>query len=98
MEYYMANLPTENISKANGAAHDFKSKVMTAENQLETMTKNAGERVGQMASEFATATSDYVKTGRDYVQDNPVKGVAIAAAAGAVVGCILTLALRSSRQ
>lgn len=95
----MSNNISESISsKTNGATQDFKSKAMNAEHQLEAMTRNAGERVGRMASDLASTTSDYAKASREYVQENPVKGVAIAAAAGAVAGCLLTLAFSGRRH
>lgn len=64
---------------------------------LEQLAKDAGKKVGDMGSEIAAKASTYVKTGREYVAENPVKGVAIAAAAGAVVGSLLTLGLRRNK-
>lgn len=59
------------------------------------MSYDAGKKIGAMASDFTNKTSDYVKTSRDYVKENPTAGVAIAAAAGVVAGSLLTMALRS---
>lgn len=58
------------------------------------MSYDAGKKIGAMASDFTNKTSDYVKTSRDYVKENPATGVAIAAAAGVVAGSLLTMALR----
>ncbi len=90
----MENSKTDILSKSNGAAHDFKNKIQNTEKSLEKMSMEAGEKAGAMVSTFAHSTADYVETGRDYVKENPVKGVAIAAAAGLVVGSLMTLALR----
>ncbi len=90
----MANPTAETMNKANGATHEFKNKVLGAEESLEKMSHNVGERIGAMASDVAHASSDYVRTGRDYVKENPAKGLAIAAATGLVVGSLLTMVLR----
>jgi ElaB/YqjD/DUF883 family membrane-anchored ribosome-binding protein len=58
------------------------------------MSHNAGKKIGEMTSNFAHSSSEYVKSGRDFVVHNPAKGVAIAAATGAVVGSLITLAMR----
>lgn len=94
----MANINTDISNKANGSATDFKSKVMNGEHQLEKMAKGAGERVGAMASDFANTTADSMKLGREYVKENPVKGVAIAAATGLVVGSLLTMIMGSRKD
>ena len=48
-------------------------------------------RVGEIATGIADTTTDYVKSGCQYVKENPYKGVAIAAGVGAAVGCIFGL-------
>ncbi|MEQ1878053.1 MAG: hypothetical protein ABL958_15530 [Bdellovibrionia bacterium] len=67
---------------------------------LEKVAHDAGEKIGTIASDFAHSTSDmaksasdYVVTGREYVKENPFKGVAIAAVAGVVAGGILAMAM-----
>ncbi len=97
----MANLITENQSKLNGpssAGNDFKSKIQYAEKQLEKGVHDTGERMGQMASNIVDQSTEYVKSGRDFVKENPGKGIAAAAAAGVVVGSLLTLFLRRRNQ
>ena len=90
----MANITTEPTSKPNGATQDFKNRALGAENHLEKFAQEAGQKIGTAASGLATSASEYVKTSREYVKENPAKGVAIAAAAGAVVGSLLTWAMR----
>ena len=50
--------------------------------------------IGNKMNRMASTASEYAKNGREYVSDNPVKGVAFAAVTGAVVGSILTMAMR----
>ncbi len=61
---------------------------------LEKITRDAGERAGEAVSHFASSAKQYYDGSREYVKSNPVKGVAIAAAAGLVTGGLLSLALR----
>lgn len=92
----MANLTNETMNKTNGMAHDVRSKAQGAERQLERMSNQAGERIGEWASTIANSATEYAKVSRDYVQENPVKSVAIAAATGIVVGSLFTLAMRKN--
>lgn len=90
----MGNLTTDTFNKVDKSAHTMKDKVAGAEDQLTQMTYDAGKKVGAYASDFANVTMDYAKTGRDYVKENPGKGIAVAAFAGLLTGSLLTLALR----
>lgn len=91
----MANITSDLKKTANNAASDFSSKMQSAENQVGKMVYDSGERIGAFASDIANSTLDKVKAGKDYVQDNPYKGIAIAAAAGLVAGALLTSISRS---
>ena len=93
----MEQSKNEILNKANGLAQDFKNKMNSGEKSMEKLSLEAGEKVGAMASDFANTTADYMKTSREYVQKNPSTGVAIAAAAGLVVGSLLTIALRKKQ-
>lgn len=86
----MSNPTPETTSLLSG----LKSKVQIPEGRLESLAHGLGEQVGARASNVVNTTSDFVQTGREYVQDNPIKGVAIAAASGLVLGTLLTLAMR----
>ena len=90
----MTNQMTGISNKANGLASEFKNKAHQTEEQLEKISHEIGERMGAKASEIAETTKDYVLTGRQYVQANPIRGVAIAAVAGIALGSLLTMALR----
>lgn len=93
-EFNMANATNEVMNRAEGASHEFKKVIGGTENNLEKISHDAGKKVGAMASDFVASTSEYARTGRDYVKENPAKGVALAAAVGVVAGSLLTIALR----
>ena len=93
-EVKMEQPKSENINKGNGIVQDYKNKIRNSEEDLERLSQNAGEKVGAMASDFANATTGYIKTGRQFVQENPATSVAIAAATGLILGGLLTASLR----
>ncbi len=82
------------MDKANGIAHDFNNKIQTGEKRLEKLSGQIVEKAEDTVSDIAKSASAYVQTSREYVQDNPMKSVAIAATAGLVAGGLLTMALR----
>lgn len=75
-------------------SHDFRNGAKPIENNLEQMSSDAGRKMGALTSNFANSSSEYVKKGRGYVRDNPATGVAIAAVTGAVVGSLVTMAMK----
>jgi ElaB/YqjD/DUF883 family membrane-anchored ribosome-binding protein len=91
----METSKNEIMNKANGLSQEFGKLVHSGEKSLGKLSHDAGEKIGAMASDIADTTASYVKTSRDYVKENPVKGVAIAAAVGVVAGGLLTFMLRS---
>jgi len=91
----MASPTQDTYNRINGAAQDFKGRVQqNAEGALDRLSHDAGERLGSMASQISDSASEYVESGRKFVKENPERGVAIAAAVGAVVGGLLALSLR----
>lgn len=90
----MANLNSENMNRLDSSALDSKNKSLVSDNSIEKMTHEVGKKIGAVASDMAKTTTDYVQTGKQYVQGNPTKSLAIAVAAGAFAGSILTLAMR----
>lgn len=90
----MGNVSNETQNKSNIPATDFKNRLVDgAEKGLEKMARDVGHNVGAMAMDLEKTASQYVQTSREYVQENPAKSVAIAAAAGMVAGGLLTLAM-----
>lgn len=94
----MANMTSDTMSKANGAATDFKDKAQDLASSWAQSTKHAGERIGAMASSVSHQASNYLNDGRDYVKSNPAQSIAIAAASGLAIGSLLTMILRSPRK
>lgn len=90
----MANVTTETFNKVDKIAHNLKDKASQGEDQLTQMTYDAGKKVGAIASDFASTTMDYAKSGREFVKENPGKGVAIAAGIGLLAGSLLTITMR----
>jgi ElaB/YqjD/DUF883 family membrane-anchored ribosome-binding protein len=88
----MTTATTEN--KSNGATSEFKTKVIGNEYRLEKIAHDVGEKMGTVTSGLGGSASNYIKTGREFVKENPTKGIAIAAVAGVLAGSLLTLALR----
>ena len=88
----------DTMNKANGAAKDLSASAKdvynTTSHSLENMSQSIGEKAGATAARFSDQANEYYKTSRDYVVDNPVKGIAIAAAAGLVTGSLLSMVFR----
>lgn len=57
-------------------------------------SREAGRKAGELASRAADSMVGYYDTSRRYVAENPVKGVATAAAVGLVAGSLLALSFR----
>lgn len=89
-----STIQKETEKKINGAAKEMSSAVDTVTDRLEKFSHDAGQRVGSFASDVSERAADYVETGRSYIKENPVQSAAIAVAAGAAIGCLLTLAAR----
>ncbi len=86
------------MNKANGLTQDFKNKIQTTEKQFERMSQDAGEKVGAIASDISGRATRYVSASQDYVKENPLKGAAIAAATGLVLGSLLTMVFSRRRD
>ena len=85
---------TENSKTANGADHQFINSPQVSMGDVEKLTHDVGERLGAIGSKISDSSAEYLKSGRDYVKENPVKGLAYAASAGAIFGAIMTLLMR----
>ncbi len=87
----MANTTSQITNKPDSAMG---KKVESRLESLEKMSREAGEKAGRVASNITDSASGYMKASRDFVKENPVKGVAIAAAAGALAGGIAAAVTR----
>ncbi len=94
----MANLIGDSLSKANGAATEFKNKIQDTGHMLASSAQDLRQPAAAISSGFASAASDSMKYSRDYVKENPAKGVAIAAATGLVAGSLLTMMMSGRKN
>ncbi len=89
-------------NKLNGFSKDIKTDVKDmvhrAGSEIESFSQTAGTKAGELAADFRNLSANYLKKGREYVEDNPGKSVAYAAATGLAVGAILSIALRRKRH
>lgn len=98
----MANqVVNETSTSLNGAgrqasklAKSVRDPFSEIEKTVSNLTHDIGEQAGVMVSKLTDSASDYYSTSRDYVKKNPAKGAAIAAAAGILIGGLLTLSMR----
>jgi ElaB/YqjD/DUF883 family membrane-anchored ribosome-binding protein len=87
----ISNVTNDKINKASNVANSLLSKIPASQDQLESMVNRAGEKAGELTSSFSRTATEKLENSREYVKENPIKGVAIAAAAGIAVGSILTM-------
>ena len=88
------NSDTYSNTKLNGPAADYKNKIQSFEETAADKMHRGMDKMSAMGSDAAASVSDYVKTSQDFVQQNPIKGIAIAASVGIVAGALLSMALR----
>ena len=85
-------MTTENMNKLNGT--DRMTNLDSSENQISQLAHDTGKKIGTMAAEFTNSANKQFEVGKEYVEENPLKGIAIAAATGLVLGSLITLAFR----
>ena len=61
---------------------------------LEKISLAAGTQVGTVVSQTSQKAASYVNRTKSYVEANPLRSVAIAAATGLAIGGLLALATR----
>jgi len=61
---------------------------------IDQFSQEFGVKTGQMAHNLSNTASHYVQSGRDYVQENPVRSIGVAAAVGLVAGSLMTMVAR----
>ncbi len=92
----MTNYNKSPDMSANGMAQSLSEKAQNMTKSLESAAHNFGSDVGKAAHSVSEKTSDFAKTSRGYIEENPIQSVAIAAAAGLVIGSLLTMISRKS--
>lgn len=94
----------EKTSKGNGAPASYKnakrakgSSSPSSQSSIGEMVQESGEKMGALASDIYASTADTIETGTSYVTRHPIKGAAMAAAAGLFAGSLLTAAIRGRK-
>lgn len=93
----MANLTSETGGSTNQMSRDFKNKLNSASSSLESKVHQAQELVVAEAKGALERASKMASATREYVQENPAKSVAIAAATGLAAGGLISLFLRRQK-
>jgi ElaB/YqjD/DUF883 family membrane-anchored ribosome-binding protein len=75
-------------------ADDTQKKINEIGEDVGQYTHDAGKKLGQIVAE----SEDFIESGRKFIKENPVQSVVVAAAAGIVVGSLLTLIFKKNRQ
>lgn len=65
-----------------------------AEETVAKAARDAGKKAGEIASQVSDSMSETYEAGRRYVEENPIRSIAVVAAAGFIAGSFLTLAFR----
>lgn len=85
----MANLMGDELNRSHGYAKDLQVKGEAMIPKMNEMAEKVGKKIGAAASDFSDSASGYLQAGRNYVQENPVKGAALAVASGFVLGSLV---------
>jgi len=75
-------------------ADDIKQKVNEFGEDIGQYTHDAGLKLGEIVAE----SEDFIQSGRKFIKENPVQSVVVAAAAGIVVGSLLTMIFKKNSQ
>lgn len=86
------------VTKLNTAMREGKKGAQEFGSKVEGITRNVGEKIGELTSSITDSASEYVKEGREYIEKHPVRSVAIAVAAGAAVASLLSMILRNREE
>lgn len=90
----MASLTKDFDTKSNGLSNPVLDKPEFSSHPMEKMSYNIGQSVGTAVHQASEKTEQYLKSTRDYVEENPLRSVAYATLTGVALGSLLTLAIR----
>ncbi len=71
-------------------ATSFKAGLVNAEHKIARMTRDATDKVTSIADNISNTGEQIVESSRQYVRQNPIKTVAVAATVGAAAGSLAT--------
>lgn len=87
-------------TKLNGQAHmspHFPEKSETMGSTMDRASREIGKEFGSAMEQASAKANGYIKTSREYVGENPMRSVAVAAVTGLAIGSLMTLAFRSKK-
>ena len=83
--------------KGNGMLHTpSNDKNSSMSQSFDKLSQRVSHDVGSLVGDMSAKSSSYIKSTREYVEENPIQSVALAAAAGIALGSIITMASRRS--
>jgi ElaB/YqjD/DUF883 family membrane-anchored ribosome-binding protein len=94
----MTTIQTEASNKLNGLSADLKGKLITTEKSIGRILHNAGEKVEDVATKIVNSTTKTLRNSREYIEENPGKGVAIAVSVGFITGSLLTAFMSRNKK
>ncbi len=91
----MESMQNQNLSSSNTMSSDSKNKMNSAPSKMVSVAHRIEDKISDQASHLVEKAQGYLSESRHYVQENPVKSVAIAAASGLALGGLISLFVRS---
>lgn len=82
------------VTRLNSATRSAKHSSQSSDRRIDGLTREVGERLGELSTSIRDTASEYMNQGKEYVAENPLKGVAMAAAAGALIGSAVSFLIR----
>ncbi len=79
-------------------SNEFQNKLNDLNLDVEQYSREAGKKIGNIAADLTGKSEDYLKSGKSFVQENPVQSALIAAGVGLVVGSLLTIILKKNKN
>lgn len=94
----MENMTNDISSKGTSSTSETKNKRLNGEHPLGSMVHSASEKVSSATSEISNKAQTYMKSGRDYIKENPIFSVTVATVSGLIVGRIYKMIMRRRRS
>jgi ElaB/YqjD/DUF883 family membrane-anchored ribosome-binding protein len=86
------------IHKAGGVASSIVDKLESSGDQVEKIAHSLGEKAGEITADLSKVAADKLKVSREYITENPLTGIAVAATAGVVAGSIATMIMSGKKE
>lgn len=92
LNYLQENKANENLS---GLAETSKKYASDTVGKVEKTAHELGNKMGAAYGDVSDSVRSYVKTTTSYIEENPMKSMSIALAAGALIGSVMSRSLKS---